>query len=58
MQMHYLTNVDLIPEKLKEIRVTVDRLCPHMPFTLHTECASEQSACPAACSLVLEPHHT
>jgi len=35
MQMHYHTNTDLIPEKLKEIHVTVDRLCPHVIYIAH-----------------------
>ena len=32
--------------------------CVHTSFTLHTECASQQSAWPEAFSLVHEPYPT
>jgi hypothetical protein len=32
--------------------------CVRTSFTLHAECASQQSAWPAACPLVREPYHT
>jgi len=40
MQMHYHTNMDLMPEKLKKIYLTVDRLCPYVIYIAHRMCIS------------------